>query len=334
MVQAATDSRYSAQSLVKVVKRGAALGAEIQNVDLRQTLSDADFQVIHDALMEHQVLVFRDQDITQAQQAAFGSRFGQLTVHPFGASLKDRPEMIVLDNDQDNPPNSTDQWHSDEMFQLEPPLATLLRIRVLPPYGGDTLFASMTAAFEGLSEPMKNFLCELEAENDFKVFRKVFSRTPEKRRQLIEIEEMFPMPVHPVVRVHPVTGKRAVYVSPQCTTKIRGMREWESDHLLQMLYHLPEIPEYQYRVQWQPNTVVIWDNRSTQHYAARDYLPSRRRVERVTIKGDRPVSTKGVPSYFVRDKAEYDTRGDRTRIKNDELARPFEAMLAARGAKS
>ena len=337
MNQAVTGQRptgLSAQSAVTVVRGGAALGAEIQGVDLRERLSEVDFQVIHDALVEHEVLVFRDQDVSQAQQAEFAGRFGKLTVHPFAASLKDRPEMIVLDNDEENPPNSTDQWHSDEMFQLEPPMGTCLRMRVKPAHGGDTLFASMTAAYEGLSASMRRFLDELESENDFKVFRKVFSRSIERRRQLVDIEEMFPTPVHPVVRVHPVTGKRLVYVSPQTTTRIRGMREWESDRVLDMLYHLPEIPEYQYRVQWELHTIVIWDNRSTQHYAPRDYLPNRRRVERVTIKGDRPVGVNGLASVFARDKPEFEPRGDRTRIKSDEFARPFEAMLAARRAGS
>lgn len=289
MNEVAPSSPQSGETAaIEVVKIGAALGAEIRGVDLRAPLDDATFGAIHAALMEHEVLVFRDQRIEQAAQAAFGARFGALTVHPFGAALKSRPEMIVLDNDQDNPPNSTDQWHSDEMFQLEPPLATLLRAEVIPPYGGNTLFASMTAAYAGLSEPLKRMLAELDAENDFKVFRKVFSKTAEKRRQLIEIEALYPTPLHPVVRVHPVTGKPAVYVSPQCTTRIRGMREWESDRLLEMLYHLPEIPEYQLRVEWRPGTVVIWDNRSTQHYAVMDYPPCHRKMERAGIIGDVP----------------------------------------------
>jgi len=313
---------------VRVAKIGAALGAEVAGVDLTRDLTDAEFQAIEAALVEHQVLVFRDQQITQDQQIRFGERFGQLTVHPFGASLKSRPVMIVLDNDKDAPPNSTDQWHSDEMFQLEPPKATLLLTRILPPYGGNTLFASMTAAYEGLSESVRQFISGLEAEADFKVFRKVFSRGRERRRQLVELEEMFPNPVHPVVRVHPVSGKKAVYVSPQATTRIRGMSEWESTRILEMLYQLPQIPEYQIRVEWRPNTVVIWDNQSTQHYAPRDYLPHRRRMERVTIKGDRPIGVNGKRSYTVAE-APAPTE-DRTKIKTDELVRPFETMLKSK----
>jgi taurine dioxygenase len=312
---------------VQVKRVGAALGAEVTGVDLRRALTNEEMRVLNDALVEHQLLVFPDQSITQEQQCAFAERFGPLTVHPFSASLKHRPQMIVLDNDQDAPPLSTDQWHSDEMFQAEPPMATMLLTRIMPPVGGDTLFASMTAAYEGLSDPVKEFLCTLNAEFDFKVFRHLFSKTEQGRRDLVEIEKHYPNAIHPVVRVHPISKKRAVYVSPQATKRIVGMSEWESTAILQMLYHLPEIPEYQYRVQWRPNMVVIWDNRSTQHYATRDYLPHRRRMERVTIKGDRPIGVNGpVDAASIVDKSK--VAQDRTRIKRDELTRPIEQLLA------
>ena len=324
----ATAVPAQAKSTVEIRRVGAALGAEVHGVDLRKPVSDADFKLIHDGFVEHQLLIFPDQEITQDQHCAFGERFGPLTIHPFSASLKHRPQMIVLDNDLERPPLSTDQWHSDEMFQQEPPMATMLLARIIPPYGGDTLFASMTAAYEGLSDSMQRFLCELEAEFDFKVFRRLFSRTEQGRRDLVEIEKHYPGPTHPVVRVHPVSGKRAIYVSPQATTRIKGMSEWESTRLLDLLYHLPEIPEYQFRVQWKPNMVVVWDNRSTQHYATRDYLPNRRRMERVTIKGDRPIGVKGRVQSSVPAVEKSPVAEDRTKIKRDELTRPIEQLLA------
>lgn len=312
---------------VRVSKLGASLGAEIEGVDLTRPLSDAAFTAIHDAFIEHQILVFRGQDITQDQHMRFSERFGPLTIHPFAAALPDRPEMIVLDNDGDNPPLTTDQWHSDEMFRVEPPMATILHAKICPPFGGDTLFASMTAAYEGLSDHMQRFISGLEAVHDFKTFRTVFRNTREGRQRLVEMEEMCPNPTHPIVRVHPESGKKLVYVSPQTTLRIRGMSDWESQRILDLLYHLPEIPEYQFRVQWRPLTVVMWDNRSTQHYAARDYLPHRRRVERVTVKGDLPIGvTPNMRTYTGKDKTAGRADEDRSRIKRDELARPFEHL--------
>jgi taurine dioxygenase len=321
-----TVKQMESETQVRVSKIGAALGAEISGFDLRRELSAAEFGVIEAALVEHQVLVFRDQEITQDQQIRFGERFGELTIHPFGASLKDRPVMIVLDNDKDAPPNSTDQWHSDEMFQVEPPMATMLNARIIPRVGGDTLFASMTAAYESLSEPIKSMIDRLEAEFDFKVFRRLFSKSEQGKHDLVEIEKHYPNPTHPVVRVHPVSGKKAVYVSPQATLRIKGMSEWESTRILDLLYHLPEVPEVQFRVSWRPHMIVIWDNRSTQHYATRDYLPNRRRMERVTIKGDRPVGVSGPLEAAQPEKSP--VAEDRTRIKRDELTRPIEQLLA------
>jgi taurine dioxygenase len=319
-------------SPLEVVQLGPHLGAEIRGADLTHPVSDADFQVIHEAFVKHELLLFRNQPISQDDQVRFAGRFGELTIHPFSASLPTRPEIIVLDNDKDNPPLSTDQWHSDEMFREEPPLATMLVSKIVPPYGGDTLFASMTAAHDGLSDNWRSFLSDLYAEFDFKVFRALFSGTTDGRKKLLEIEEMFPNPIHPVVRVHPVTGRKAIYVSPQATKRILGMTAWESDHLLDMLYHLAEIPEYQFRVQWEPNMVVLWDNRSTQHYATRDYLAHRRRMERVTIRGDRPYGVTGERRSTAELRAMLQPlQEDRTRIKRDELARPFERTAKAAG---
>lgn len=314
---------------VRVEQLGAHLGAEIHGVDLRSPLSRADLKAIKDAFVEHQVVVFRDQDLTEQQYIDFAARFGELTIHPFATSLADRPELIVLDNDKDNPPLSTDQWHSDEMFRAEPPWATALRATIVPKIGGDTLFASMTAAYDGLNPALQDFYSTLRAVNDFKVFRVLYSTTREGRERLVELEEMFPNTTHPVVRVHPISKRKAIYVSPQTTKCIAGVRDFESDQILNMLYQLPEIPEYQFRVRWEPNMIVLWDNVSTQHYAPRDFLPHRRRMQRLTIKGSRPYGvTRKMKSTAVTMNVRGTDKAARTGHHRQGLSRPANTILA------
>jgi taurine dioxygenase len=315
------------KSHVVVEKIGATLGAEISNVDLTRPVATADMTAIQKAFVEHGLLIFRNQDLSQDEYIAFGRQFGELTVHPFATSLRDHPELIVLDNDGDNPPLSTDQWHSDEMFREEPPAATIIRSTITSPMGGDTLLASMTAAYDGLNPALQDFYANLEAVNDFKVFRALYQGTYEGRKKLVEMEELFPNMAHPVVRIHPVSKKRLIYVSPQTTKYISGVRDFESEQILQMLYQLPELPEYQYRVCWEPSMIVIWDNRSTQHYAPRDYLPHRRRMERLTVRGDKPFGIKKKMKSTV---VEMNIRGtdkvEKTGSHRNNLARPATTM--------
>ena len=293
---------------VTVKQLGPSIGAEIHGLDATKPLDKETVETIGDALLEHGVLIFRDQDITREQQVAFTAQFGTLTIHPISPHLEELPEMIVLDNDGENPPLSTDVWHSDETFRLEPPMGTVLRAVIVPRVGGDTLFASMTAAFEGLSDHMQRFICGLEAIHDFKNFKKLYGNSAEQRQRLWEMEDRFPNPVHPVVRIHPVTGKKAIFVNPQFTLAIKDMKQDESDALLNLLYQQANIPEYQFRVHWRANTMSFWDNRLVQHYAARDYLPDRRRIERVTLLGDRPFGEKGA-SYVASAAADRDVGG-------------------------
>jgi taurine dioxygenase len=278
---------------VRVVRLGGNIGAEIQGVDLRRPLDESQFAAVHEAFVRHEVLVFRDQDVTLEQQIAFARRFGSLSIHPFSPNLDDRREVIVLDYSADNPPALTDQWHADETFRAEPPIATVLRARVVPEFGGDTLFSSMTAAYHGLSERMKRYLHGLEALHDFKPWRPLFTSAEQHQAKLREIEAQFPNPWHPVVRVHPVTGRRILNVNPQFTVRIRGMKDDESQLILQYLYGRAAIPEFQLRVKWAPHTIVMWDNRSVQHYAPHDYFPQRRTMERVTIAGEPVVGVGG-----------------------------------------
>ena len=288
--------RITAAALPEVVQLSASIGAEIRNVDLTTELPKSAIDTIHDALMEHETVMFRNQAISSEQHLAFGARFGELSIHPFSPNRPEMQEMIVLDNDGSNQPLSTDVWHSDEMFRADPPLGTILRADIVPPLGGDTLFASMTAAYEGLSDHMQQLIADLDAVHDFLPWRRLFTDSAESREKLRDMEDRYPKASHPVVRVHPVTGRKALFVSSQFTLRINGMREMESRHVLNILFDQAKIPEYQMRVKWQPNTMVFWDNRSVQHYATHDYLPHRRRMERVTIKGDVPFGIAAAPA--------------------------------------
>ncbi len=296
------DQKVSAQqaSGITVTRVGANLGAEISGVDLRQPLDDTTFDAIQDALVENELIIFHDQEITSEQLMAFGRRFGNLSVHPFSPNDKDVPELIKFANDANNAPFGTDVWHSDETFRESPPMATVLCAKEVPAVGGDTMYASMTAAFEGLSDRMQQFISGLEAVHDFKPFKKLFANTPEDRKNLQHFEMLYPPAIHPVVRVHPVTGRKVLFVNPQFTMAIKDMDERESRSLLDTLFYQALVPEYQFRHHWKPHTIAMWDNRSTQHYAIHDYYPQRRIMERVTIAGDRPTGVEAADPNTVR----------------------------------
>jgi taurine dioxygenase len=271
----------------KVERLGARLGAEIQGLDLKAGMDARTFQAFEAALIEHKVLVLRDQDLTTAEHVALSRLFGELEVHPMrpqGAF----PEILVLDNHKDNPVLSTDVWHSDTSFRKSPTKYTILRCQIMPQVGGDTLWADMCAAYDGLSDTFKTMIAGLRAVHDFKNFRVLFSKSDEDQAKLRRMEELFPNPSHPVVRTHPVSGKKAIYVNPQFTLRIEGLHPGESRAILEVLFEQAHVPEYQFRLRWAPNTIVLWDNASTQHYAANDYYPERRRMERTAVVGGTP----------------------------------------------
>lgn len=273
------------ESSVQAIPLNGHIGAEIRGVDLSQPLSEVDFQAVEAAFVRYEVLVFRRQDITLDAQIAFARRFGNLTVHPFAVNLPEQPEVIEFDNSAENPAGPTDCWHSDETFRACPPMATILRAKIVPPYGGETVFASMTAAYDGLSEQMKQYVHPLEALHDFKPWRYMFEGSPTLKVTLRKLEDDFPNPWHPVVRIHPVSGRRVLFINPQFTVRIKGLKEDESRTILDFLYRQPCVPDYQLRVRWEPHTIVMWDNRSTQHYAPHDYYPHRRTMARLTVEG-------------------------------------------------
>jgi taurine dioxygenase len=272
----------------RIERLGANLGAEIHDLDLKAPVAEATFKAFEAALVEHKVLVLRDQHLTTAQHVRFSRMFGELEVHPMRPQ-GEFPEILVLDNHKDNPVLSTDVWHSDTTFRKNPTKYTILRCQIMPELGGDTLWANMEAAYEGLSNIFRGMIAGLRAVHDFQNFRVLFKNTDEDRAKLHRMEDMFPNPLHPVVRTHPVTGRKSIYVNPQFTLRIEGMAPAESRAILDVLFAQARVPEYQFRLRWAPGTIVFWDNRSTQHYAANDYYPARRRMERTAVVGEVPA---------------------------------------------
>lgn len=289
MAQTADPIVRTPASAVDVIPYGPTFAAEIRGVDFARPVDDGTVRTIYNALMEYKVLFFRDAVMTPEQHVAFGKQFGELTVHPFVPHLEHLPEVMVLDNHQDNPVFSTDNWHSDETFRIDPPMGSILRCVRKPERGGDTLWADMAAAYAGLSGKMQHFLSGLEAVHDFQNFRHKFDDLPirERHERLAKMEEELPNPTLPVVTTHPVTGQKILFVNEQFTIRIHGMRDDESRALLAFLFQQPAIPEYQFRFHWDVNSMVFWDNRGVQHYAANDYYPSHRTMQRVTIKRPR-----------------------------------------------
>lgn len=278
----------TAGSQLTVKPVGVFIGAEVTGVDLSQPLNDQMVAEITQAHAEHSVLVFPDQRISSENLMTFGRYFGELSVHPFSTSTEDSPELIVYDNKEGNPPAPTDVWHTDETFREAPPMGTILCSKIIPEIGGDTAFASMAAIYDSLSDRMQGFLSGLEAVHDFKPFRSLFPDTADGIEKMRIAEDRYPAVTHPVVSVHPVTGRKVLFVNPQFTLYIKGMAEDESAAILDLLYRKTLVHEYHYRHRWQPDMVVFWDNRSAQHSALHDYYPQRRLMERVTIKGTRP----------------------------------------------
>ncbi len=275
-----------------VRKLGKYVGAEVTGIDLSKPLDEETVAAMTLTHAENGVLAFPDQKIGSEDLKRFGRYFGELTVHPFSTNMEEAPELIVYDNKEGNPPPQTDVWHSDETFRECPPMGTMLCSKIIPEVGGDTCFCSMEAAYEGLSDRMQNFIDGLEAIHDFIPFKKLFPDTPEGRKNLFDWEQKLRPVAHPVVRVHPVTGRKALFVNPwKFTVRIKGMHERESRDLLERLGQTVHTLEYHYRHRWVPDTVVFWDNRNVQHAAVHDYYPQRRMMERVTIGGDRPTGT-------------------------------------------
>lgn len=274
---------------MKIVPLTPAIGARIDDVNLCQALDDTMRDALREALLTHHVLFFENQPITPEQHRALAQRFGQLHIHPIYPQAPGVPEIIVLDNHGENWPDN-DNWHTDVTFIQTPPMGSLLSARQLPPQGGDTLWSSNIAAFNALSRPMQQMLGGLTAEHDmvksFPAHR--FARTPAERVTWDAACAANPPLVHPVVRTHPESGRRGLFVSEGFTTRIIELTAPESEVLLRFLVQHSARPEFTVRWHWKVGDFAFWDNRLTQHYATADYLPHRRVMHRATILGDVP----------------------------------------------
>jgi taurine dioxygenase len=264
-----------------------SLGAEIKGIDLTQPLNDNTYAEIRRLLVAHEVIFFREQDISPSQHKALAESFGPLQTHPAYGTIEGFPEITILESTPEKP-TMIEAWHSDMTFRKHPPMGTVLRSRIIPAKGGDTLWSSMTAAYDGLSSDMQNFLSGLTAVHDFAFGFKESLAEPGGRERLAQAIADNPPVEHPVICTHPESGKKVIFVNELFTTHIVGMTAKESRALLNFLYEHVVTPEFTCRFNWQPNSIAIWDNRSTQHKPINDYFPAHRRLERTTIDGDKP----------------------------------------------
>ena len=280
-----TEVRRMTHGTIVVEPLIPVIGAEIGGVDLGQPLDDENLQLVHNAWMDHLILVFRDQALDLPRLDALGRQFGELHVHPADPGVDGYPGILKIHHDADSAFHIGRIWHSDVSSDREPPMGSILHLHQVPQSGGDTLFANMYTAFDALSESMKSWLSTLVAvHSSAKNDRDYFGVTEEDLR-----DGDYPEFAHPVVRTHPETGRKALFVNQIFTTHIVGLEPRESQAILDFLYgHIAE-PRFQCRVRWRTNSVVFWDNRCAQHMAMWDYYPRTRSRHRVTIAGDRPV---------------------------------------------
>ncbi len=275
---------------IEVTPVTPVIGVEVAGVDMTKPLPREQIDDLGQALANHNVLFFRDQpELTPQQQIGFAANFGDLHVHPAAPGLESRPEILVIHTHAESKINNGGGWHTDVSCDETPPLGTMLQMRQTPSSGGDTLFANMYAAFDALSDTMKNFLRGLTAMHESEhVYRGRYSD-----QGVDDTGRVFPKAEHPVVRTHPVSGREVLYVNRGFTTRIRTMAEEESVAILAFLYDHLEKPQFQVRFQWDVNAIAFWDNRCTQHLALWDYWPKERKGHRVTIQGDRPYYRAG-----------------------------------------
>ena len=273
---------------LEIRRFSAALGAEVSGLELARPLADDQVDVLRRALLEHLVLFFRDQPLTPAQFMAFAERFGEPIEYPFVRGIAGYPKVVQVAKLEGETINFGGVWHSDTTYLERPPMGSLLLAREVPPSGGDTLFANETLAYHSLSEGLRRLLDPLVGVSSST--KADAARTREDRIRdsgaaaapdVLEAE-------HPVVRTHPETGRKALYVNVAHTVRFGGMTEEESAPLLSYLFRHQVRPEFTCRFTWQPGSLAFWDNRAAQHYAVNDYSGHRRIMHRITLAGDRP----------------------------------------------
>lgn len=268
---------------IRLDKLTPIIGAEISGVNLAEPIPNHQMEEIHRALAENLVIFFRDQDLTPEQHLNFGRNFGKLHLHPAAPHAPGHPDLMIIKADKNSTRANGEGWHSDVSCDQEPPMGSILYIKQTPPHGGDTLFASMYAAYEALSDRLKAYLEGMTALHDGEdAYRGTYANLG------VTDKPEYPRAEHPVIRTHPVTGRKALFVNRGFTKRILGIPRDESAAILSYLCSLAEDPLFQCRFRWQPNSVAFWDNRCVQHRAMWDYWPHTRAGFRVTVAGDRP----------------------------------------------
>lgn len=270
---------------IRVTPFSPTLGGEVRGIDLASGLDDESYREIRAAFLQCGVLFFKGQsEIPPATQVAIGRMFGTLHTHPAAPQMPGFPELFVIHTQRDSKVANGEFWHSDVSCDVEPPLGTMLQIHVLPDVGGDTLFANMYAAYDALSPPMQQMLTGLTALHGSEhVYRGRYAD-----RGVEDEGKVYPQATHPVIRTHPETGRKAIFVNRTFTTRINELTAAESDALLGLLFDHCEQVDFQIRFRWERNDVAFWDNRCVMHRAVWDYWPNERKGRRVTIKGERP----------------------------------------------
>ena len=262
------------------------LGAVITNVDLSNNINDAELKGIRDAFHKFQVLFFQNQsEISPNNHIKLGRCFGDLHIHPAAPKMKNYPQIFEINTDKNSKiANGAEDFHSDVSCDKEPPLGTMLQLHTLPECGGDTMFANMYMAYEALSNRIQKFLSSLKASHE----SEHFYRGRYKTESDSEVGKEYPSAIHPIIRTHPETGKKAIFVNKFFTTRIVGLEPQESKFILDFLFSHIEKTEFQIRYRWNKNDMAFWDNRCTIHKALWDYFPHERKGRRVTIRGDIP----------------------------------------------
>lgn len=304
----------SSSSILTIKRVAGHIGAEITGVDLAHPLDPTTVEEIRQALLTHKVVFFRGQTLDHSTQIAFARQFGELThAHPHeDAPPEEHPQILTIDPRRYEERYGANYrelyrkrqysyysgWHTDVTAAVNPPAASILRAETVPDFGGDTQWTNLVAAYEGLSAPVRDFVDGLRAEHRFLAG---YQTTDEDGKLVKRINDNLLVSVHPVVRVHPETGERALFVNPGFTDRIVGLSALESRRVLELLYEQITRPEYTVRFRWQPGSVAFWDNRATAHLAPSDldHLDVQRTLHRVTLIGDRPVGPDGFVSEIV-----------------------------------
>ena len=265
------------------------IGAEIIGDNLFDDLSSSLCDEIYKTLIENKVIFFRNQNISNDQHIKFAKSFGDIEPpHPVYPHVDKYPEIVLLENDENRPPD-TDVWHTDVTFKPKPPFASILYSKIIPSIGGDTLWSCLSSIYDALPNDTRNYLETLHAVHDMGDFRNTFVNNEPvgSAEKLNEGFIKFGSSIHPIIKTHPITKKKLIYVNPGFTNHIVGLNATDSNNLLNYLFTFMNKPEFQIRFKWTENTIAIWDNRCTMHYAIGDYMPYHRKMHRVTVLNDK-----------------------------------------------